>query len=215
MPKRFTDRLKVLRGRELDKSESKLLDDIEKFGWSVMHIRPEHGIPGWSFTIGVYDTVGKPEIITVGLKDTVAHSVLNDAAKRLQKGTDFPDRHREADLLSNVDCEFRTLDPRWISPAMGWAKWFYGSDHFPVMQCVYPDLKGTFPWEADFDKSWRPRQPLLFAGAPETEVEKRFWEANEKGSVYDGWVFSDAPHTGVFTTHSVNKPRGADHRCSA
>jgi hypothetical protein len=207
MMERFTDRLKVLRSRELDKSETKLLDDIEKYGWGVMHIRPEHAIPGWSFTVGVYDTVGKPEIIVVGLNDTLAHSVLNDAAKRLQDGADFPEGHREPELLANVDCEFRELDRRWISQAMGWAKWFYGSDQFPVIQCVYPDLKGKFPWETGFEQSWRSRQPLLFAGANETQVEEHFWEANEKGSVYDGWVFSESPHTGVYTTQRINEQK--------
>lgn len=74
MTKRFTDRLEVLRQRELNDSEEKLLHDIEEFGWGVMHIKEEHGCPAWSFTVGVY-SLGKPEIIEVGLRTNTAHSV--------------------------------------------------------------------------------------------------------------------------------------------
>lgn len=90
---------------------------------------------------------------------------------------------------------------------MGWARWFYGDVQFPVLQCVYPDLANTFPWEAGFTKEWRSRQPLLFASATETAVEKRFWEANEKGSVYEGWVFEDGPHLLIFTTKRINEQK--------
>lgn len=207
MTKRFTNRLEVLRQRNLDKSESKLLDDIERFGWGVMHIREDPCVPGWAFTVGVFDTLGQAEIIVTGLKEDLAHSVLNDVAGRLRNGARISDSSRESGVLADVEVEFRTLDRKWVTQAMGWAKWFYGSDQFPVMQCVYPDLDGRFPWDNGFNESWRSRQPLLFKDAPETDVERQFWEANEKGSAYEGWVFSDPPHTGVFTTKLINEQK--------
>jgi hypothetical protein len=62
----------------------------------------------WSYKVGVFDTSGKPEIITVGRLPETGHSALNEAAKRLRAGVDLTaGRHR--DLVGQVDCEFRPL----------------------------------------------------------------------------------------------------------
>ena len=205
MTKRVTRRLEYLRQTKLEEDEVRLLNNIEEFDCGVVHIKEEPCVPSWAFTVGVYDTLGQPEIIVVGLKEDVAHFVLNKIRSRFRDGTRFIEGQREQGLLEHVECELREVNARWLQRLMGFALWFYGPEPFPVIQCVYPDLKGLFPWEDGFDESWRSRQPLLFNGAPETTVEKQFWEANEPGSPYDGWIFSDPPHTRVFTTQRINE----------
>jgi len=86
---------------------------------------------------------------------------------------------------------------------MGYALWFYGGDRFPVMQCVYPDLKNKFPGETGFDEQWRDRQALLYAGAPASRVEEDFWAANDPSSSLFSWKFPADPHAGVFTTRRI------------
>jgi hypothetical protein len=39
-------------GRELDDQEFRVLDHIERHGWSVTNIREQDGNPGWAFTVG-------------------------------------------------------------------------------------------------------------------------------------------------------------------
>jgi hypothetical protein len=102
--------------------------------------------------VGVFDTSGKPEIITVGLLPETAHFVLNEAAKLLRAGIDLTGRHR--DLIGQVDCEFRPVDRKWVTHLMGWALWYYDGDDFPVVQAVYPDLHNRFPEDEAFDKSF-------------------------------------------------------------
>ena len=69
---------------------------------------------------------------------------------------------------------------------MGHAVWFYGEDNFPAVQCIYPDLENRFPWEPNFDASWRERQALLFASALSSRVEMDFWSANDpQSSLHD------------------------------
>ena len=68
--------------------------------------------------MGVFDTSGKPEIITVGLLPETAHFALNEAAELLCAGVDLTTgRHR--DLIGLVDCEFRPLDRKWVEHQRG------------------------------------------------------------------------------------------------
>jgi len=97
-----TARTRKFRASELCQEDEGTISHIEEFGCSVVNVaRTEHGL-GWSYTIGVFDTSGKPEIITVGLPPETAHFALNEAAKLLRAGVDLTQaRHR--DLIGKVD----------------------------------------------------------------------------------------------------------------
>ncbi|MFY9561320.1 MAG: DUF4262 domain-containing protein [Terriglobales bacterium] len=203
MKGRTTDRIQFLRQGELEPDEVKVIEDVETYGCHIVQVREEGGFPGWSYTIGFSDVLGCPELIVIGLKDSVAHSLLNECARRLQQGVRLQPGCRERELLSNVDCEFRDVEKRWLRQTMGYAVWFYDGDDFTALQCVYPDLDNHFPWDEDFDAKWRNRQPLLFPHALPPHVEDDFWAANDPDSSLHDWKFTDPPHTGVFTTKRV------------
>jgi hypothetical protein len=200
---RTTDWIRFLRQQRLDPAETKLVNDVEKYGCHIIQVREEGGFPGWSYTVGLSELLGCPELIVIGLNGELAGSVLNECARRLQKGDRFGERSRERELLSNVECEFRTVEKRWLRQTMGYAVWFYNGDNFSALQCVYPDLDNRFPWEQGFSENWRSRQPLLFPHPLSSAVEDDFWAANDPNSSLHRWQFSDAPHNGVFTTKRV------------
>ncbi len=144
-----TERTRRFREGNLDERDERTIGNIETFGCEVVQVRSAGG-PGWSYTIGIYDTCRKPEVITVGLREETAHYLLNEAAKRLRDGVDLAEgRHRE--MVGDVECEFRPVDPKWTQHLMGWALWYYGGTDFPVLQAVYPDRVNRFPEEAGFD----------------------------------------------------------------
>ena len=151
--------------------------------------------------MGVFDTCGKPEIITVGLLEKTASALLNEAANRLRKGINL-EEGRHGEMIGNVDCEFRPVDPKWASHLMGWATWYYGGEPFPVLQAVYPDLENRFPEQVGFDTAFR--QPLLQLDAPMTEVENDFWASADPNSSLFNWKFTDPPHTRVFLSEAVH-----------
>ena len=197
-------RIAAHRENALKPDEKKLLDDVEKYGCHIIHVREEGDLPGWSYTVGLYETFRQPEIITVGLKDDTAQYLLNEVADRLKGGLQIQEGLRQRGLLENVECEFRRVEERpEFGGVVGYASWFYGDDPFPVFQCVYPDLENRFPWEDGFDQSWRSRQALLTSDAHPTALEHDFWGFhNPESSLYD-WKFSDLPHTGVYTTKRI------------
>ncbi len=196
-----TERTRRFRAGELSETDSGTISNVEEFGCSVIQVKSSKAGPGWSYTLGVYDTCGKPEIVTVGLREKTALALLNEAAEGLREGVDLTQgRHRE--MLGEVECEFRPVDPKWTRHLMGWALWYYDGAEFPVLQAVYPDLENRFPGEDGFDTAFQ--QPLMQPGAPMTSVEEDFWaSADPKSSLFD-WKFPDPPHTSVYLSETVH-----------
>ena len=197
-----TERTRKFRASDLSEEDERTISHVEEYGCSVVSVRrTSHGL-GWSYTVGIFDTSGKPEIITVGLLPETSHSALNAAAKLLRAGVDLT-KGRHRDLIGEVECEFRPVDPKWIVHLMGLALWYYEGDSFPVLQAVYPDLHNRFPEEEGFDKSFE--QPLMQPDAPMTRAENDFWASADPESSLFNWKFADEPHTGVFLSETVHK----------
>ena len=201
-----TARTRKFRASELSKEDERTISHVEEFGCSVVSVKSTTFGLGWSYTLGVFDTSGAPEIITVGLLPETAHFALNAAAKLLRAGADLTTgRHRG--LLGEVECEFRPVDRKWVEHLMGWALWYYDGDDFPVLQAVYPDLENRFPGNEGFDRSFE--QPLMQPDAPMARVENDFWASADPESSLFNWKFPDDPHTRVFlseTVHSGTEP---------
>jgi hypothetical protein len=196
-----TPRTRKFRSGPLCQEDERTITHIEEFGCSVVSVEKTLYGSGWSYTIGVFDISRKPEIITVGLKRGTAHFALNEAAKMLRAGVDLT-RGRHHELIGEVDCEFRPVDPKWVSHLMGWAVWYYEGTDFPVLQLVYPDLKNRFPEDEGFDEAFE--QPLMQPGAPMKRAEQDFWaSADPKSSLFD-WKFPDSPHTAAYLSETVH-----------
>lgn len=196
-----TARTRKFRQGALCTEDERTIGHVEEFGCSVVSVtRTKYGL-GWSYTIGIFDTSGKPEIITVGLSPNAAHFALNEAAKLLRAGVDLT-KGRHHDLVGQVDCEFRPVDQKWIAPLMGWAVWYYDGAEFPVLQAVYPDLENRFPEDGGFDRAFE--QPLMQPAAPMTRVENDFWASTDPTSSLFNWKFADPPHTGVYLSETVH-----------
>jgi len=195
-----TIRTQKFRATTLSEADDRTISHVEEFGCSVVSVkRTNHG-PGWSYTVGVFDTSGQPEIITVSLPPETAHFALNRAAELSRGGINLTNgRHR--DFIGEVECEFRPVDPKWVKHLMGWALWYYEGDDFPVVQAVYPDRKNRFPEDEGFDKSFG--QPLMQTDAPMTTVENDFWASADPDSSLFKWKFADGPHTRVFLSEAV------------
>jgi len=197
-----TERTRKFRGSTLSEEDERTISHVEEFGCSVVNVKgTSHGL-GWAYTVGVFDTSGKPEIITVGLLPETAHFALNEAAKLLRAGFDLT-KGRHCNLIGKVDCEFRPVDPKWVEHLMGWALWYYDGDEFPVIQAVYPDLQNRFPDEEEFDKSFA--QPLMQPDAPMTRTENDFWASADPKSSLFNWKFTASPHSEAFLSDKVDK----------
>jgi len=202
--KRFeTERTRKWRATALHPTDENTIGQIEEYGCSVISVGRDckHDM-SWTYTIGVYDTSGSPDLITVGLKFSTAQACLNEAAKRLRAGVDLT-QGRHADLIGNVDCEFRPVDPKWVRHLMNWANWYYDGTDYPVLQAIYPDLENRFPGEEGFNQRFA--QPMMQPEVPFTVVERDFWDSVEESRKFPNWQFPDPPHTKVFISKAIQE----------
>lgn len=200
-PKRYiTKRTKMWRDCELAEMFVSTLDRIEQYGCAVLHIPGDAAAPRLSYTVGAYDTAGKPELITIGLTEPAARFALNEATALMKSGLDLTiGRHHG--ILGEVECEFHRIDPKWVQHVMGRAAWYYEDADIPVLQLIYPDLENRFQTDDGFTEYFR--QPILTPGAQQTELETDFWAANDPSSSLFDWKFPDSPHTRVFLSQTV------------
>jgi hypothetical protein len=197
-----TTRTRQHRATTLSEVDRRTIEHIEEFGCSVVNVTgTDHGL-GWAYTIGVFDTCRKPELITVGLLPDTAHFALNEAAKLLRTGVDLT-RGRQPGLVGEVDCQFRPVSPAWVRHLMGRAEWYYGGNDFPVLQMIYPDLQNRFPEDEGFDNTFE--QPLLQPQAPMTRAENDFWASTDPTSSLFNWKFPDDPHARAFLSETVHQ----------
>ena len=137
---------------QLDNMDEKLLADVERYGWHCLHVHDEGQVPFWTFTIGLFQSWKHSELVVFGLPDTVAHDVLTDVVERIRGGHRFESGRLYQDVFDDsVPARFVEVDHLAYSQFLGYAQWFYETETgFPVLQLVWPDNGGRFPWETGY-----------------------------------------------------------------
>jgi len=148
--------------------EQKVIDDIAKFGWHCVNILPEGDLGPYSFTIGLQQTYGHPELIIFGLPSNVAHEVLTVAVGFIQIGNPI-DLSLPTDLLlEGYPCVFVKVPESQYHEQVGFCRWYYQGNAFGLHQIVWPTRDGHFPWHPSVSEPFRANQPVLGHAAPGT-----------------------------------------------
>ena len=145
----------------LDKQEQSFVSAIREHGWFRTRVFAEGDHPEFSFTTGLWVTLGQPELIVVGLKSEIAHAILWDVFRDLSSGVQLPLRRRTDTVFGNQPACLFKMDKKFYAEFLGWSRWFYAGDDFPCLQLVWPDRSGVFPWEPNFDPAMAGIQPDL------------------------------------------------------
>ena len=149
----------------ISKSEQQILDNIEAFGFSIIHvldsIENQVAMPGFSYSIGLFKSYQLPELLIIGLDQELRHTLIDNISIDYQEGTGLEIGAFNADIVEHFDCLVVPVEQQHYAEYLTWARWFYKSNEFPVIQVVYPDTLGLFPWDKDFSRFIK--QPILNA----------------------------------------------------
>jgi hypothetical protein len=141
--------------------ERKLLADIEEYGWHVVLIPEDDEGPAFAYSIGLFKTFGHPEVVVFGLDLDVMHQMINLIGEEVRRGRHFSDGESASGILEGYDVRFCEAARKHYHDHFGYARWFYGGDDFPALQCLWPDRRGRFPTDPGYPESLHLRQPLL------------------------------------------------------
>jgi hypothetical protein len=146
---------------ELDPHEQKCLADIERYGCHILHILEGEGYPPFSYSVGIYRSSGAPELIVIGLRQDLSQSIINEYCHRVQTGQRYQPGDVGEGFIEGFACRFRGVAREHYHEHFGWNLWLYGGPQFEVLQLVYPDTRGIWPWQVPGDDPFRRWQPLL------------------------------------------------------
>lgn len=146
----------------MDQYEEKALSDIEKYGCHILHVMEEDEYPRFTYSVGIEKKTGQPELIITGLKQEIAHWMINEYNNRVKSGEVFKPGEYYSDFLDGYDVTFKVVEKKHYSEYFGWAKWFYGDDNFKVFQLIYPSTTGDWPWSDNASDDFKWFLPKLY-----------------------------------------------------
>ena len=141
-------------------TDEELRADVEQHQWVVLKVAPDKAAE-YGYSVGLTRSFGHPELVVVGLDDDTIQDLVNEIGEAISGGALFRDGDTSGAFLEGYDVTFRALPASLRATHFAWAHRFYGDADFSVLQVVYPDRKGRWPWDPASAADFRKGQPVL------------------------------------------------------
>jgi hypothetical protein len=138
----------------MDKYEKEVLDNIEKYGCHIPHVLEEQDLPRFTYSIGINKTSKQPDIIIMGLKQNIAHWVINEYHRRIRAGEIFELDQYYSGFLKGFNITFKKVLLEHYEEYFGWGIWYNGG--------FDPTTSGIWPWDAEASNKFKQYQPMLY-----------------------------------------------------
>jgi hypothetical protein len=145
----------------LTDSERRILSDIDENGLHVVQVEDEQGEPEYAFSVGMWHSFEQAEVVVFGLPAEAAEALLEAIADDAAEGKTFVADSRHEGLLQGYPVRFLAVPKAAYAEHFPEALWAYEQAEFPMLQLVWPDKQGRWPWEAGVREGFRDAQPLL------------------------------------------------------
>jgi Domain of unknown function (DUF4262) len=97
----------------------------------------------------------------LGLSKDVAHQVLDIMAVGIAQNHPIDLSTTTDALLTGYSCCFVAVPKQNYLINVGFARWYYKGNNFPLYQIVWPSTDGHFPWNPSATESFRRWQAVL------------------------------------------------------
>ena len=145
----------------MDERDQKALSDIEEYGCRVLNVAEGEGEPSFAYSIGINKKQSKPDVVILGLKTELAHSMVNNYKNRLLEGEVFVPGKFYPDFLGDFDVCFIKVAKKHYNEYFGWGMWLHDGNDFDVLQMVWPTTDGVWPWAEEKSEFYQWAQPIL------------------------------------------------------
>ena len=112
----------------------------------------------------------------VGLKSELSHFIVNEYNRRVVAGENFEPYKRYSGFIEGFECEIRPVHSSHFKEYFGYCIWLYKGQQFKVVQLIWPNTLGVWPWQpeaSEWLRSWQPLldQPAGNEGAPQQCIQ--------------------------------------------
>ena len=144
-----------------DPAEQQVIDNIAKYGWHCVGISEENDEAAYAFTVGLFHTYKHPELVIFGLRGEIAHQILSLAVDAILRNEALDLASPTEELLKGYPCCFAEVPASNYHEYVGFCRWFYRGNAFPLYQIVWPSRTGLFPWHPDATQEFKLAQPVI------------------------------------------------------
>ena len=145
--------------------------NIREHGCHVYSVfaHEESGSPSFSYSIGLEDSVGVPDVIVLGENASIGKSMIDAYQEFAVAGMRFERSRLYADFLGGgFKVYIEPVERDAVAEYMlGCFRW-YGERPWRAVQIVFPSTQGVWPWEEDAPRWLAKGQPML--GRPRLDV---------------------------------------------
>jgi hypothetical protein len=142
---------------------SRIQENIDAYGWHVVIVPEDDEGPGFAYSIGLYRSLGHPEVIIFGLEVDTLHRAVNNVGAEVCQGRRFGEGDTSVEIFEGCPVAFRAVSAEHYEEYLGQAVRYYGGKEFPALQCFWPDREGRFPWQVGYSYGPEEPQPQLSA----------------------------------------------------
>lgn len=146
-----------------DEHEEKAIANIKDHGVHILNVfDPKGEDPKFNYSVGLWHSYQHPEVLIFGLDAGVSTQLINDIASKCRNDDKIPSSGTVSDeYVHGFDVHFLEVPKSEYKNYFGWARWLYGGDNFPVLQMVFPDKYGNWPWSNEVSDDFKWFQPVL------------------------------------------------------
>jgi len=186
-----------------------ILKDIKEQRIHIAFVESNGYSPRFGYSIGLFKEFNHPELIIIGLDAESTGALIKLAKNEIEKGKRFIERVNYPDFWEELPVQFVDVHKGHYPDYLGYARWYNdNSIDFPVLQLVWPDKEGLFPWEKGFHENFKFKQPLLDRNTEFKFLEEKNLGVYTTSDVLDGkpikFVYHD--QDGDWQFHSEQDP---------
>lgn len=146
--------------------EVDLIKRVKEHGWQTTSVgADDNGDPAFSYTTGFWLTLEQPEVIVFDFPAKLSHDVFGQMIARAREGDHFAVGEPVKGILSNEVVYLLPVTRDARVEYLRSSEWFYKRAEFPVLQLVWADRAGRFPWDSNCEESLVRLQPNLWEKA--------------------------------------------------
>jgi hypothetical protein len=147
-------------GEPLDAGDLAALADVADRGYHVVH-SPAGAAPPLAHTIGLFRGFDHAELCVLGEPPGGGPALVERLATEVRRGARLEPGNVVDEALLGWPVALVEVSPRQHAELLPLAVWYHGGARFPVVQAVWPDGAGRFPWERWAARDLREDQPIL------------------------------------------------------
>ena len=141
--------------------DRELLADIEQNGVQLFYDEDKGSQLSRAFTLGLWHLRQRPEIVALGLPADLASQVLELIVDDVEDGVVYAADEKHDGIVHGYPVWFGKVTVAQVETLLPELQHAYGTSDVPVLQLVYPDKQGRWPWDADVREGFRDSQPVL------------------------------------------------------